>query len=385
MGQKLHRGRRSVFKRRNPVLRILVSTLTTVAIVAIGFFGAKYLLENPISTDREPVSSAPVSTTNTTTTTQPTPETAVGLTDGIRAFYLPADKLTDNNQRTATLQAAKKAGFTGVVVDMKDADGNLYYRSNTDRAKLVNSYIPDALTAEQTRTVLTAIQEAGLRPIVRLFAFRDNAAARALADARIFPTGNSGWVWYDAKPANGGRAWLNPYADAAQLYLIDLARELKDLGAQGVLLDGVQFPHQVSGAAFGTSSNTSKSRNQILTAFVEQMGQMLGDTCPVILACTADSALGEKTQVYGGNPLTFGASAAAPILDTQGNVAEAIHQMTTRIKVIDKDRQPLLSPILQAENLTNEALKTLIKACADAGTDQYILYAPSGAYDFAGL
>ena len=53
MKQKLHRRRQRIFKRRNP--------LPTVVIVALGFFGAKYFTEHPVSPGKEPTSSAPVS------------------------------------------------------------------------------------------------------------------------------------------------------------------------------------------------------------------------------------------------------------------------------------------------------------------------------------
>lgn len=293
--------------------------------------------------------------------------------------------LHDHVSLAATLQTAADAGFNSVIVDMKDAEGVLYYRSATDRAIQVNSFASDALTTEELQALFNTVKEAGLRPIVRLYAFKDNAAARVLADARVTPTGNSGWVWYDNKPANGGKAWLNPYADAAHTYIIDMARELRDAGAGAIMLDGVQFPAQVSGASFGSSTNANKARNEILSAFVKEAEELLGDHCPVILSCTADSARGEKTQVYGGNPLTFGATAAAPILNTQGDTAGLIRQMATRIKVIAKEDQPLLAPMLQAENLSAATLKGLISACAEGGTDSYILYAASGVYDFAGL
>lgn len=384
MGQKLHRGRRSVFKRRNPLLRVLATGLAAVAIVAVGFLGAKYLFEHPLSSGQpDSTDSTPVTSTTATTTTTVAPPAAVGLDGGVKAFWLPHSALTDSTALAATLKAAKQAGFDSLVVDMKDADGTLYYRSATERAVQVGSFAADALTADGLKALFTTVKQAGLRPIARVYAFRDNAAARVLGDARITPIGNSGWVWYDNNPANGGRAWLNPYADAAHTYVIDIAKELRDAGAAAIMLDGVQFPGQVSGAGFGT--NTTAARNEILTAFVKEAKELLGDACPVILACTADSARGEKTQVYGGNPLTFGAAAAAPMLSGQGDTAGIIRQMATRIKVIDQAEQPLLTPVLPAENLSAATLKGLVDACAEGGTRSYILYAPSGVYDFAGL
>lgn len=383
MGQKLHRSKRSVFKRRNPIWRALLTILPAIAIVAIGFFGTKLLWEAP-QDSAEPVTGQTATTTtplSTTQTTVPPTQNDPAALDTLRAFYLPHSALLDSTTLAATLQQAKQAGFTGVVFDMKDADGVLYFRSSGERAVQVNSYAANALDISTLRTTFATIREAGLNPIPRLYAFRDNAAARVLADARVYPTGSPSWVWYDNKPANGGKAWLNPYADAAHLYLVDLAEELRDAGAAAIMFDGVQFPAQTSGAYFGEDAAT-ETREDVLTAFVSTAKQLLGSTCPVILAHTADSALGNKTQVYGGNPLTFGATFASP--QFSGIATEAdIKQMATRIKVIEATAQPSLAPILPYTDAVSA--QQSIGVCATQQVTSYILYAADGQYDFAAL
>ncbi len=380
MGQKLHRSNRSVFKRRNPIWRVLLTVTTALAIVTLGFFGTKLLWEAPQNSVAEPVTGQTAATQTTTTTAAPVTDNAASL-DSLRAVYLPHNVLTDSTALTQALQQAKAAGFTAVLFDMKDTDGVLYFRASGDKAVQVNSFAENALEIDALRSTFTAIREAGLNPIPRLYTFCDNAAARVLEDARVYPTGNPSWVWYDNKPDAGGKAWLNPYADAAHLYLIDLAKELRDAGAAAVLFDGVQFPAQTSGAYFGDDAAT-KSRADALTSFVTAAKQLLGDTCPVILAHSADSALGNKTQTYGGNPLTFGATIAAPIIS--GNADEAtIKQMATRIKVIETSDQPMLAPILPYTDAASA--KQSIGVCADQQVTSYILYAADGRYDFDAL
>lgn len=382
MGQKLHRSRRSVFKRRNPIWRVLLTLLPAVAIVAIGFFGTKLLWEAP-QDSAEPVTGQAATTTTpppTQTTEAPVTDDAVSLST-LRAFYLPHSALINVATLTDTLQQAKEAGFTAILFDMKDADGTLYFRSGDTRAVQVNSFAANALDISTLRSTLSAIREAGLNPIARLYAFCDNAAARVLADARVYPTGSPSWVWYDNKPDNGGRAWLNPYADAAHLYLIDLAEELRDAGAAAILFDGVQFPTQTSGAYFGEDAAT-ETRADALTAFVSTAKQLLGSSCPVILAHTADSALGNKTQIYGGNPLTFGAAIAAPQLSGAATDTD-IKQMATRIKVIEDVARPMLAPILPYTDAASA--QQSIEVCAAQQVTSYILYAADGRYDFAAL
>lgn len=411
MGMKLHRNRR-VFRSRNLLPRILLWVAGAIAVIAVGFFGAKHFTENPVdaapeSTPNEsqvnslPADTAPESDVPPSTDTAPTV-----TVEQMRAFYLPFDKLKNSDTLTATLTKAIEAGFTGVVFDLKDANGTLYFRSETARAQQVNAFADDALSADATKALFSAIREAGLMPIPRLYAFMDNAAARVLTSARVAHQSDPSWVWYDANPANGGKAWLNPYADEAHLYIIDLAKELRDAGAAAILLDGVQFPAQTSSASFGSSTNVNLSRNEMLTAFIKKARTLLGDACPVILSCAADGALGTDTLVYGANPLTFAPSAASPalftgemkstltvgnetILNTPDNlkatVQALVNQMALRIKVMAADEQPTLTPWLQAYDYTPAQIKSAMDGCIAGGADSFILYDASGSYDFAAL
>lgn len=405
MRQKLHRGRRSVFRKRNPAPRIIGTIVLAVAVVAGGFFGAKWLSEHPVTEpggSEQPTVSAPATTpdasTPTDTPADTTPETPA-TADTVRGFYLPLSKVSD----TALLSQAKAAGFNAVIFDLKDAEGKLYYRSTLDAAVKVNSVTADALTADQLSALFATVREAGLVPIPRLYAFQDHLGAKALADARISHKDNSGWVWYDGNPQSGAKAWLNPYADAAHDYVIGLATELKAAGAGAVMLDGVQFPKQTSSASFGNGPHVGLKADEVLALFVDKARTTLGD-CPLLLACTAESALGTATQVYGGNPLTFGATMASPtlfpanlpakikvgentIVNDQSNLQQTVqalvNQMVLRTKVLAEDKRPAVTPYLQVAGYTAQQVQQEIAGCVAGGAENYILYSPDGQYDFA--
>lgn len=414
MGQKLHRGRRNVFHKKHPGLKVVGWVVIAAAIVAVGFFGAKYITEHPPVS--EPESSEPTVTTHPTekpssdtsaeSSTPAAPETPEeDLAKGLRGFTLPLSHCRDLTKLTETLSEAKEAGMNAVVLPFKDEEGTLYFLSETAAAAQVNSFSDNALSLDDVTALFTAVRETGLAPVARLYAFRDNAAARKLAGARISHASNSGWVWYDNAPDKGGKAWLNPYADEAHLYILDLCDELVNAGAGAILLDGVQFPAQTSSAGFGTSANTSLSKGDMLAAFVEKARTILD--CPVIVSSTALGALGNNTAIYGANPLTFAPSVSSPevfpaelpkkiklgddgkVVNDPDDLAKTVEDLVTpmalRIKVLSKAERSLLAPFLQAYDLTAAQIKDEITGCKAAGCTSYILHDPKGKYDFAAL
>ena len=235
----------------------------------------------------------------------------------------------------------------------------------------------DALSADRLTTLFDQLEEYGLQPIPRLYAFCDTLAATVLTDARISLDSNHSWAWYDGDPNDGGKKWLNPYATAAQDYISALVGELKAKGAAAILLDGVQFPSQLSSAYLGEDAATVE-KNTALTNFVSRMRNELGTECPLLLACTEKSALGTDTKVYGGNPLTFGADFASPLLSSK--IQDSVEKMILRTQVLEE--KPTLAPILSVSATASE-VNSAITACTKGGAKDFILYSADGVYDFA--
>lgn len=399
MKRKLHRSRRSVFGRRgmHPALKTLLWIVACVAVVALGYFGAMVISEGKLpeieievggnqsadvnkpdstpNTDKEPNDD----TQNGGSAVTPPADKPVATAEGIRAFYLPSSALSvDTLMETSTLQDAAAAGFNAVVFDLKDADGTMYYRFNSAQAKKVNSYAPNALSADNLTALFDLMKDNGLQPIPRLYAFCDDLAAKVLTDARIGLDSNHSWAWYDGDPNNGGKKWLNPYAPAAQDYVSALVGELKTKGAAAVMLDGVQFPSQLSSAYLGEDAATVE-KNAVLTAFVGRIRNELGADCPLLLGCSEKGALGTDTKIYGGNPLTFGADFASPVLSSK--IQDSIEKMILRTQVLDE--KPTLAPMLKTIGLTAEQVSDAIAACVKGGAKDFILFDHEGYYEFS--
>lgn len=411
MPQKLHRRRTKVFHKKNRApLKAAAWILAAALIVTGGYFGAKFVLERPeavggpggsqessVVSPQPPASSPP-------TASQPAQEPSGSVS--LRAIYLPLATLTDDTKRSQTLSAASAAGFHAVLFDLKGSDGRLAYASATPLALQAQS--GGNLSLEELEALFVAIKEAGFTPIPRLYAFRDPLAPSRLPAAKIALGENSSWTWYDGDPQNGGRPWLNPYADAAHEYPIGLMTELQTLGADTILLDGVEFPRSLGGKTnFTAEQLTPQSKAEALAAFVAKARQAMGEGT-VLLASPGLAALGTDTVSYGGNPVTFGSEILAPMLlpSTLGKsltfgettvddpaahpydaVKAALSQLQARLQVIEEDSRPRLMPWLQANDYTAADISEQIRAVTEIlGSDaSYIMYSPDGVYDFAAL
>lgn len=410
MSRKLHRGRTRVFHKRNTApFKILGWILAAVLIVTGGYFGAKFILEE--KPGNEAASSLPVqSDTSAPAQSQPpvsAPPESPTAAENMRAFYLPLSALRNAQTLEPTLDQAAGAGFNAVLFDLKDSEGRLYYQSGTALALQADSAAEDALTLDELKTLFQTLKSHGLTPLPRLYAFLDPLAPRKLSSAKIATADHPTWTWYDDDPQNGGKPWLNPYSPVAHQYLIDLMTELKGAGADAILLDGVQFPKQTKDAGFGNGEYASLSKAEVLATFVSKAVEAM-DGSRVLLSMPGAAALGTDTTLFGGNPVTFGASVAAPdlMLSAFGNrltagtatvenpalhpydaIKAALSQIQLRLQVIDEEQRPALTPWLQGYDCTVPQIAEQIRAVRDTlgGEASYILYNPEGAYDFAAL
>lgn len=307
MGQKLHHSRR--YSRRKTAIRPIIGWVVAAAVlIPASYFGARYLGNR----NNDVAATTPATQTTVTdapvTTSAPTVETTA-----LRGVTLPYAALRDTAALKVTCKAAADAGDTCAVVELKTETGALYYVSETDLGKAVGAQTEDALTLAALTDAFAAMREAGLTPVVRLFAFKDATAPKKLADAKITTTGHEEWTWYDGDPQNGGKPWLNPYSDAAQTYIVSLAEELYTAGAGALLLDGVCFPTQTAQAQLAVGDNAALSKAEVLKQFITRVHNLREDA-PLLLCGSVNAFLGNNTAGFDGNPRDFGCTAIVPDL-----------------------------------------------------------------------
>ena len=308
MGQKLHHSRR--YRRRKTAIRPIIGWVVAAAVlIPASYLGARYLGNRKSDVAATtPASQTTVTDAPVTTTPAPTVEATA-----LRGVTLPYTALRDTAALKLTCKAAADAGNTCAVVELKTETGALHYASETDLGKAVGAQTEDALTLAALTDAFAAMREAGLTPVVRLFAFKDATAPKKLADAKITTTGHADWTWYDGDPQNGGKPWLNPYSDAAQTYIVSLAEELYTAGAGALLLYGVCFPTQTAQAQLAVGANAALSKAEVLKQFITRVHNLREDA-PLLLCGSVNAFLGNNTAGFDGNPRDFGSTAIVPDL-----------------------------------------------------------------------
>lgn len=225
------------------------------------------------------------------------PETPSGAQ--LQGAYLPVSDLLDPNRLAARLSDFQEAGYTAVLIDLKDMNGSLLYRSKRGRIPLEEGVTPYDLSA-----VCEQIRAAGMLPVGRMHAFRDYTAALSDNNMAVQYL-DTREHWLDNAREKGGKPWLNPYSEQARAYLVGLAEEAVSMGVEQILLDSVMFPVGVrlDAATYGETGDVSRS--EALSAFVQQVSKAVsikgGTVSLVIRAADAFS----NPDSLGGDPFAL--------------------------------------------------------------------------------
>ena len=206
----------------------------------------------------------PETTVTTTTTTQPLP---VRFPAGVTVSRaLPESALSDLESLDRALEDAAKEGFTGVLLPLKQSGGKLLYASGNEKALTCGASAANALTP---REIVNAASRCKLSCSALLSTLEDHVYPGYFTDGSYtFPDGTTRWL--DDKESEGGKAWLNPFAEGARSYLASLAGELQSAGFTQIICTDAVFPHfynsdlEILGAQVGDPAKRTGAIVQLL-------------------------------------------------------------------------------------------------------------------------
>ena len=324
-------------RKRNRTIGIVIACVLGAALVfTASFFITDTLMgisDAEIETTNAPSTDAAPQSGNSGTES---PQTTENVPSEIKAKVGNSSLLSDGAVLDSYIQSLKSSGLNAVVINFKDENGYLYYPSSI--AAVQNTDITSKSQANAAQAV-KKLQASGIAVVARIYCFKDILMPRTDRTATVHYS-NTDSLWHDNDPAKGGKPWLNPYSAAATGYLTAVVGEVKKLGVDYIMLDGVQFPNLVSGLASfdGEKTSGAPKRNQVLINFVNSCVSAAGGT-PVICTMTGDAAVNGSSHIYDGALWNANASMFAIDITTVADNASKNYPASKKVIEIKKAAQ----------------------------------------------
>lgn len=235
-----------LYKRDNPIKRVLGTLLFIVLIVALVALG--YVIAGEFSRRaKEPkpdTSSIPVPVSSNIPDSSDTAYTSSETdqkSDTYVTAFMPYTVYEGKNttQINSWIADKKSAGFNSIMVELKDEIGIIHYQTNSPLAAEYKAISPNAADAT---ALVAAIRDADLIPQACISAMKDRTAPRIERKNAYAYADQLDVNWWDDSAVNGGKPWLNPYMPAARDYIASLTREALNCGFDWVVLTNVMFP-----------------------------------------------------------------------------------------------------------------------------------------------
>jgi hypothetical protein len=179
-------------------------------------------------------------------------------TDGLRGVYVRAF-VAARKGFLPMLDTMAARGMNLVVIDVKDANGRVTYPSKVPLANEIG-----AVNSPQIKNLARTIEFAharGIRVAMRIVCFADDLLSRKRGDLAV--------QHVQKRPLYIG--WMDPSSDAVQQYVVDLATEAMEAGADEIQLDYVRYPvEHVENADFHLRERGLK-RTEVVRDFVRRV------------------------------------------------------------------------------------------------------------------
>ncbi len=402
-GQKKIKRYNRIYGGRSALSKVMGVVLTVVVLAGLACLG--WALYEPVSqflsgTMQIPEDEPPqesLSEAQTSVPEQPPeeePPVVVLELSQVRGAYLPLSTLQDPLLLSQTLDALKEQGINAILIDGKNAQGQVLYQSANQTVAEVSAQVPDAVDLKQVTTLAKAKD---MIVIARIYAFRDPICPLINKKAAV-KYQDTEMLWLDNSKEYGGKSWLNPYSELAQMYIADLSLECIRSGCTAVMLDGVQFPSGYSLELAGYGVQT-KTRQRVLSDFVQDMEELLQENDGVLLYSSSSTAmLGMESASYEAGGLDYPIQNFCPDLrpasftkelrpesltmeDPQAQPYETVKAVLALLQ--EKGEEKSFLPILQADGAAASApeySKAQIQALKECGVTGYILHNAQGEY-----
>lgn len=335
----------------------------------------------------------------------------------IKGIYISGWTAGSSKKFSRLLELIDETELNAVVIDIKDAEGLVSYRSKVQWTKAAGAR---SYAVKDMSLLLGNLKERNIYPIARLVCFRDPLLGRAYPDIAL--KAKDGSLWKD----RAGVGWLNPYNKDGWKYLLDLSKEAASLGFKEIQYDYVRFPTDgdIKNIDYGERTSIS-DRSRAISNF---LAYAKAELKPFGVAVSADLFGIAATDARGGryigqdmvkmarevdyvSPMIYPSHYANirqngtgqlindvlfkyPDLEPYSVVYNSLSVAQKRLK--NSNVSGRLRPWLQAftasylgkdryQPYNGKQIKEQIKAVSDAGIDEWMLWNANNRYPNDGL
>jgi len=216
-----------------------------------------------------------------------------------RALYAPSAIFEARGRLDAMLDLIDRTEANAMVIDVKEANGNLYWATDLPAATAVGSVMESPLL--DLDEVLPKLKAHGIYTIARLVVMKDNTLGKQRPDLAVTNTA-TGEPWRDYR----GGIWLDPYNPGVAEYIAALAGDLADKGFDEVQLDYVRFFSDGDYSVAATNlPNTQSFRLPAIRRLFRLVAEALAarraffaaDVFPISFIATDDQGIGQRPEV----------------------------------------------------------------------------------------
>lgn len=395
-GRKIKKTKNLYRRKKSAGQKIFGTVVLVVAAAAIAFLGfciGKPLLDyiGSIGTKDIPEwtpadsyaqqNPAPAESTSAGTTAPPetagsqttagsesgTAEPVMSETTALAAQEVPASALANRASLSAVLAKVKSAGYNAAVVQLKDRNGHLRYRSGIENTEEIS-------TGSMTLGEIAAVfGENGLVPVAEISVLADQAACEVFTDMN-YKIVSEDTSWLDYSTGTPTR-WANPESDAVRRYFEQITAELETAGFENILLTDVIFPDfQFYDTEFIAQRYFAADRYNMLYNVIKT-GCCIEMKASDVLAET----FGRTAEMLADTSKLDGTTVALVISRQEltaeaGYPAEAKSFIETVLSLAGKKTGALpIVPVIDSTGFDDAELSRIGSALGELGYDSYIM------------
>lgn len=308
--------------------------------------------------------------------------------------YMTSYTMSSESRRNGILEQLKSANGGMIVFDIQEANGRLAFKSEIPLSKELDMSGKTLGSKENVRELVKHFHQNGIYVAARFVLFKQGHLASQKSEWNLRFKGTN----------HGTRMWLDPSHPDLRKYLIDVSKEIADLGVDEIQYDYVRFPEGSGGSEVAYEPlEKNKTREQIMADFVKMAAQEL-HTLNVKLGIDVFGSIvwnkGFDGRIIGQNvselsayadvlyPMVYPSHFEPGYAGHKNPGDEPYFFVNETIKMFQKEmkgHRAILRPWLQAfpyrvSNFNKHYVDEQVRALKDLEIIEYALWSPGNRY-----